>query len=248
MTLALALGAALYFDFELAADARPLVALWGRIATEPDLRSWTLTHGGMTKPVAFNPKRLASRIESGATTHVGVELRTRELLIVAGTALADRLDRQPTSPRWKYDLSVTLAANRVDAIGRDVVISALCDFAGSVAADAGVVLWSTSVDFARALSSLSSGPDLPPAQVVAYMDAQTNRAHWGAVIRGPEWGTFLSAAHVATLAGRELPVAARAPLRSGGAFLQATREPFDYAAPPPELAVLREALAPVSRR
>jgi len=125
------------------------------------------------------------------------------------------------------------------------VIIALCEFAGAVAASAGIVVWSPSLDFARALALLSSGPDLPRARVTALVDAQVTRSRWGAVIRGPEWGTFLSATHVAMLEGCTLPVAKTIPLASGGAFVQLTDEPFDTEVPPAELAALREALAPV---
>lgn len=241
----LALGAAVYFDHELAADPRPLVTLWRRIATQPELRSWSLTAKSSTKPVDFNAARLASRIESGATTTVGVESRNRDITVIAQTAPAASLDRRPPAPRWKYDLAVGLSADRVSALGQDAVIAALCEFAGAVAASAGVVVWSPSLDFARALALLSSGPDLPRAHVSVLVDALVTRSRWGDVIRGPEWGTFLSSAHVATLAGSALPVANTIALSSGGAFLQATEAPFDIEAPSPALAALRAALAPV---
>jgi len=241
----LALGAAVYFDHELAADPRPLVTLWSRIATQPELRSWALTAKRSTKPVDFDAAQLTSRIESGDTTAVGVETRNRDVTIIAQTALAASLDRRPPAPRWRYDLAVALAADRVAALGQDAVITALCEFASAVAAAAGIVVWSASLDFARALALLSSGPDLPRAHVTALVDAQLTRSHWGKVIRGPEWGTFLSAPHVASLAGRVLPVAKTIPLASGGAFVQLTAEPFDVEAPPPVLAELRTALAPV---
>jgi hypothetical protein len=241
----LALGAAVYFDHELAADPRPLVTLWSRIATQPGLRSWSLTAKKVTKPIDFSAAQLTARIESGETTAVGVESRDRDVTIIAQTASAASLDRRPPAPRWKYDLAVGLAEDQVVALGEDAIVAALCEFAGGVAASAGVVVWSPSLDFARSLALLSSGPDLPRAQVTALVEAQTNRSHWGDVIRGPEWGTFLSAAHVATLADRALPVVKRIPLASGGAFIQLTNEPFDVEAPPERLAALCEALAPV---
>ncbi len=240
----LALGAAVYFDHELATDPRPLVTLWSRIATQPELRCWTLTAKRTTKPLDFNIDQLTSRIESGETTAVGVETYNRDVTIIAQTTPAASLDRRPPAPRWKYDLAVALGGDQVARLGQETVVTALCEFAGAVAASAGIVIWSASLDFARALALLSSGPDLPHAHVTALVDAQVTRSHWGNVIRGPEWGTFLSAAHVATLAGRALPVAKTIPLTSGGAFVQLTPEPFDVEAPPPALAELREALAP----
>jgi len=246
--MTLALGAAVYFDHELAAEPRPLTTLWSRIATQPSLRSWLLTPKGATKPVDFDAAQLASRIESGKTTTVGVESHSRDVTIIAQTAPAASLDRRPPAPRWPYDLAVALSAEHVAALGQDAVIAALCEFAGAVAAAAGVVVWSASLDFARALALLSSGPDLPPPQVTALVDAQITRSHWGDIIRGPEWGTFISATHVAALADGRLPVAKTIPLSSGGAFIQVSAEPFDVEAPPPALAVLREALAPVMPR
>jgi len=241
----LALGAAVYFDHELAANARPLATLWRHIATQPNLRSWSLTAKSATKPVDFDAAQLASRIESGKTTTVGVESVNRDVTIIAQTGPAEGLDRRPPAPRWQYDLAVALSAEHVAALGQDAVIAALCEFAGAVSASAGVVVWSGSLDFARALALLSSGPDLPPPHVTALVDAQLTRSHWGDIIRGPEWGTFLSAAHVAALADVRLPVAKKIPLSSGGAFIQVSPEPFDVEAPPPALAVLRDALAPV---
>lgn len=241
----LALGAALYFDHELAADPRPLTTLWSRIATQGELRSWTLTAKGATKPVGFDATQLAMRIESGETTTVGIETRSRDVTIIAGTGRAASLDRRPPAPLWSYDLVVALADERVVALGQDMIVKALCEFAGAVAATAGIVVWSASLDFARSLALLSSGPDLPRQHVSALVEAQVNRSHWGNVIRGPEWGTFLSAALVAKLGGRVLPVAKTIPLASGGAFVQLTLERFDVEAPPPALADLRDALAPV---
>jgi hypothetical protein len=244
----LALGAAVYFDHELAADPRPLVTLWSRIATQPGLRSWLLTAKSATKPVDFDAAQLASRIESGTTTTVGVESRDRGVTIIAQTAPAASLDHRPPAPRWQYDLAVALSAEHVATLGQDAAVAALCEFAGAVSASAGVVVWSTSLEFARALALLSSGPDLPPPHVTALVQAQITRSRWGDIIRGPEWGTIMSAAHVAALADVRLPVAKTIQLSSGGGFIEVSAELFDVDAPPPALAVLREALAPVLSR
>ena len=126
-------------------------------------------------------------------------------------------------------------------------MTALCDFAAGVAATAGVVLWSPSLSYARALALLASGDDLTKEQASRVSDAYYWRSKWGDVIRGPEWGTFLSAAHVAKLAERELPAAVTR-LFSGGAFVQVTAEPFDVDVAAPALAALREALTTVMPR
>jgi len=93
----LALGAAVYFDHELAADSRPLVTLWSRLATQPGLRSWSLTATKSTKPIDFNVAQLTSRVESGETTVVGVESHDRNITIIAQTTPAASLAGSTTS-------------------------------------------------------------------------------------------------------------------------------------------------------
>lgn len=138
---------------------------------------------------------------------------------------------------------LSFASTQVSKYGIDELIATLCDFAAAVSATAGVALWSPSLSYARALAFLSSGDDLTKEQAGRVADSYYWRSKWGEVIRGPEWGTFLSAAHVAKLEGRPLPAAKLTWLATGGAFVQATAQPFDVDAPPPELALLREALA-----
>ena len=44
-----------------------------------------------------------------------------------------------------------------------------------------------------------SGSDLTKEQANRVTDSYYWRTYWGDVIRGPEWGTFLSTNHVAVL-------------------------------------------------
>jgi hypothetical protein len=91
---------------------------------------------------------------------------------------------------WKYDLVLAFSAAQIDALGVDPVLTALCDFAGTVKATAGVVLWSPSLSCARALALLASGNNLTKEQASRVSDAYYWRSKWGEVIRGPEWGSF----------------------------------------------------------
>lgn len=238
------LGAVLYFDHEFAADPAPLAALVRRLAVLPGLRQWWATARSSVKPMPLELETLIAKVKAGATVTVGVESEHRDVTIVAATEPAAALSQ--TRPRaWKYDLVVGLGADQVAALGLNDVIAALCEFADAVGATAGIAVWSPSSAFARALALLASGNDLTPEQTAQITDAYYWRPSWGKAIRGPEWGTFLSAAHVATLAGKPLPAAKIIRLTSGGAFLQLTPEPFDVDHPPAALAELRTALAPV---
>ena len=238
--MTLHLGSVLYFDRELAEDPAPLEEL-RQLSRAPGLRSWTARAHSSTKPAAFAIDKVIAIVRAPDTVTIGVETPDRSVTLIASTG-----GPSASLPRaWKHDVVLALSATQVAALGQAAVVSALSDFAGEVSATAGVVLWSASLSYARALALLASGDDLTKDQAGRVTDAYYWRSKWGTVIRGPEWGTFLSAAHVATLAGRELPAAKVTPLASGGMFVQATAGPFDVDAPPPALAALRQALAPV---
>jgi hypothetical protein len=243
----LSLGAALYFDHELAAEPAPLVALWKRLAKPAGLVQWASTGRTSSKPVPLNLSRLASRVASGRTVWATISGHPRRgFLVLAQTEPHVLVDLGEPPREWTYDLVVVLSPSDLDTIGRGEVIEALCEFAGAVSATAGIVVWSESWDYASALAMLSSGIDLPPEQVKRMMAAYYWRSSWGQVIRGPSWGTFLSQTHVATMGDlSKLPAARIIPLSSRGAFVQATAEPFDVSSPPARLGELRAALAPV---
>lgn len=235
------LGAVVYFDRDLAADPAPLEALLRHLGAAQGLRAWTARARSSTKPAPFVMDKLLAAVRSADTVTVGVETADRGVTLIAATGAPG--SNHP--PGWKHDLVLAMSDAQVAALGQGAVLNAVCDFAGAVAANAGIVLWSRSLSYARALALLASGDDLTREQASRVSDAYFWRPRWGEVIRGPEWGTFLSAAHVAKLAGRALPAARVTPLSSGGVFVQATTEPFDVDEPPPALANLREALAPV---
>ena len=73
------------------------------------------------------------------------------------------------------------------------------------------------------------------------------RSYWGRIIRGPAWGTFLSAAHVEQIGGLDSVRSSSArieQLASGGAFVQLTDvgDPILDGSSRPELAVLESTL------
>lgn len=242
----LSLGAALYFDHELAADPAPISALWRRLAVPPGLRQWWATAKSSRKPTPLDLDALVAKVAAGDTTRAAVETEHRGLLVFAQTTPSVSLDEGMPPRQWKYDAVIALGPDELAAIGREVVLDALCEFAGAVRVKAGIVLWSESLAYASALAMLSSGSDLTAAQASRVTDSYYWRTHWGRVIRGPEWGTFLSATHVGALGDlSKLPAAKVVPLASGGAFVQATSDPIDVDARSRELDELRAALAPV---
>ncbi|MBA3404523.1 MAG: hypothetical protein H0X17_00425 [Deltaproteobacteria bacterium] len=220
----LGLGAALYFDHELAADPAPIAALWKRLAKLP-LRQWWATAKSSQKPTPLDVDSLVAKIASGETTRAAVE-------------------------------SEQLGPDELAAIGRQDVLDALCEFASAVRVKAGILPLARRRAFIErrprcrlregALAMLSSGSDLTKAQESRVTDNHYWRTHWGHVIRGPEWGTFLSAAHVVALGDlSKLPVDEVVPLASGGAFVQLTSDPIDVDVQSRQLVELRTTLAPV---
>jgi hypothetical protein len=243
--VSLNLGAVVYHDHDLTTDPAPLDALLRRLGdapgSTPGLLAWSARERSSTKPAPYDRDKLVEVVRQSDTVTVGVETPDRSLALIASTGAPDN-----SLPRaWRHDLVLALSAAHVASLGQELVIRALCDFASEVDVKAGVALWSPSLSFARALAFLASGSDLTKEQASRVTDAYYWRRQWGEVIRGPEWGTFLSAAHVTKLAGRALSAAQVIPLSSGGAFVQATAEPFAVETPPPALDALRDTLAPV---
>jgi hypothetical protein len=242
----LGLGTAIYFDHELAADPAPIAALWRRIANRPGPRQWWSTPRTSHKPVALDLEALVAKVASGALTAAAIESEDRGLLAMAAVTRGDALDPGFPPRAWKYDAVIAIGPAELAAIGRPEVLDALCTFAGAVDAQAGIVVWSRSLDYARALAMLASGNELTPEKASGVTDAYYWRSQWGRVIRGPEWGTFLSPRHVEILGDpARLPAARVVRLASGGAFVQLTVEPVEVEIANPQLAALRDALASV---
>lgn len=169
--------------------------------------------------------------------------------MLAQTTPAARL-REGVPPRhWKYSAAITIAPTTLARLGAQSALDAIVAFADAVDVKTGIVFWAESFSYAGALA-MGAGGGLTPEQESRVADSLYYRTHWGRIVRGPEWGTFVSAAHVAALGGSTV-LAAQAekvvPLRLGGAFVQLTTvdeaPPID--APSARLDALRSALAPV---
>jgi hypothetical protein len=235
MTDGLALGAALHFDHELAGDPQPFAtvvcALFGE-RSDGEFRQFIIPDAPRKgrPPVPLNLEKLVERINEGtvATASVGTGPHTPdpdEMRISASTVREGRPSRSLT--KCRYNFSAELGANRLRELGAQRVLDLLIAFADAVAARAGVVQWASSTVYAACLAMGGGSDRLTKAQNSHVSDLLYWQPRWGDVIRGPQWGTFLGAAHVTVLGGigrieRESGCARVVALASGGAFLQAT--------------------------
>lgn len=256
MTSAPALGCAVYFDTDLAADAGPLAVLWDRLAPAVPadrLTQWTSSERTQQvgKPAPFVAESLRRKIERGDTASAALETRPgtpdpEQLLVLAQTTPAAKL-REGVPPRhWRYSLIVALGAIPLARLGPQAAVDAVVAFASAVVVKAGVMHWTATTSYASGLA-MGAGGGLTAAQEGRVADSLYWRTHWGRIIRGPSWGTFLSGAHVDQLGGLtsvQGSCARVVPLASGGAFLQLTevREPVLDGDLPPRLAALGSAL------
>jgi len=235
MTDGPALGAALHYDFELASNPEPFAALARALFGERS--DGAFTHFVIpdsprkARPgVPLNLKKLVERISEGTTwsAAVGTAARTPdpdEMRISANTVPEHRPSRSLT--KCRYAFHAEFGAHRLRELGAQRVLDLVIAFADAVAARAGVVHWATSTVYAACLAGGGGSDRLTKAQNSHASDLRYWQPRWGDVIRGPQWGTFLGAAHVTALGGiarieREAGCARVVALGSGGAFLQAT--------------------------
>lgn len=232
-----ALGCALYFDSELSSDVTPLGnllrSIFGEASPDGQVTQWTTPEKTQQvgAPMAYDLATLSTQIRSGALASAAVETwagtpEARRTLVLAQTTPAAQL-RPGVPPRsWRYDLVAAFGGESLRQLGAAHVIDLLVTFAEGVQAKAGVIHWAETSSYAAGLA-MGAGGGLTAAQEARVADCRYFRTHWGRIIRGPAWGTFLSAQHVATLGGIEALKAhsgcARVEtLPSGGAFLQLT--------------------------
>jgi len=236
MSDGVALGAALHFDFELAADPRPFAkiveSLFGATSPEGVFRHfYTSVDNRLTLPPApLDLRKLLRRIADGKISTAAAETAPKtpevdEMCVSADTAPLASRSRSMTTCR--YDLTASFGAARLAAVRTQRALDAVVAFADAVAARAGVVHWARSTVHASCLASCSGSARLSREQSGHITDLMYWQPRWGDVIRGPAWGTFLGATHVATLGGvarieRDSGCARVVALGSGGAFLQAT--------------------------
>jgi hypothetical protein len=232
-TSELALGAALHFDTELAADPQPFARLVAALADDTTgLFRWSLDlRNRPREPAPLHFARLPASIKLGRTSVIGIQTPrgtppAERLLAQAGVAPRAAHPERIVQTRCLYDAIIGLGHARAT----EHAVAAIVAFADAVAARAGVVHWATSPGYADGLASFGGDGTLSAAQIDHITDMMYWQPRWGDVIRGPAWGTFLSAAHVATLGGiarveHDSPCARVVALASGGAFLQATPKP-----------------------
>ncbi len=229
-----ALGCAIYFDTDLSADTTALFALWDALApaASAEVTQWITAERTQQvgKPVAFDASALRQRIEHGEAASVAIETAPKtadeeRVLVLAQTTPAARL-RDAVPPRhWKYNLVVALGARPLERIGRQTAVDAVVACADHIGVKAGVMHWTATTSFASGLAMGAAGGGLSASEEARITDSLYWRSHWGRIVRGPAWGTFLGSAHVERLGGLDKlrPSCTRiVPLRSGGAFLQLT--------------------------
>jgi hypothetical protein len=228
-----AVAAALHFDYELAANPKPLVGLVETLATPGRFRQSYIDaqNHKMRPPSALRLDALIRRVAMGETSGVGIETATGTPDVdtlnvrVDTTPVAEHPERY-TLTKCRYQAFIGLGAHRVHGI--DAIIT----FADAIGVRAGSIYVADTAEYAMALASGGGGPTLTRTQIDRITDGLYWRPRWGDVLRGPAWGTFLGASHVEKLGGmtrieREAGCARVTALSSGGAYLQTTLEPTD---------------------
>jgi len=236
MTDGLALGAALHFDHELAADPAPFTAivkeLFGECSPDSAYRHHYIWADQRKSPPGrpLDLRALLALITKGSVWRAAVESGldasdADQSRVAAGTAPITKPSHSMTECRYGFDAA--FGANRQRELGTQRILDAVIAFADAVAARAGVIQWATSTLYASCLASCGGSSKLSREQCGHIQDLMYWQPRWGDVVRGPQWGTFLGAAHVETLGGiarieQDAGCARVIALRSGGAFLQVT--------------------------
>ncbi len=231
----LALSAALYYDFELAASPQPLLALIGELfcgLPGGDLRQWcTLVAPRKSPPPKpLNLERFRRLVERGGAAHAAAETApntpdAERMLVRAGTTPIAMRPERFSQTRTRYDAIVVLGAAPLRLVSVQRALEAIIKFADAVSVRAGVVFWAETAAYAEGLASCGGRTSLSHEQIMHITDLMLCQHLWGDVIRGPAWGTFLGAEHVDRLGGiarieRETGCTRVVSLGSGGAYLQ----------------------------
>jgi hypothetical protein len=233
-----ALGAAIHYDFELAATPKPFEVLVERLfgTTSPrgEPRHWFIdVHNRKAPPPApLNLLKLVRLVAGGGIATAAVETAPNTadpdmILVRAGTAPIDKQPQRFTQTKCLYDAVAVCGSAQLHQVGMQHVLDAIVAFADAVCARAGAVYCADSAAYAAGLASCGGSPTLSREQIAHLTDLMYWRPRWGDIIRGPAWGTFLGAAHVERLGGvvrieRQGACAQVITLHSGGAFLQVT--------------------------
>src|SRR5262245_3821517 len=209
-TMEPALGAALYFDGELAREPAPFATLVEAVAgarsRDGAFVHFTVPLGKDKTPVGkpLNLTTLAHRIADGTAFAAGVETAPKtpadaRLWLRAQTGPADAKARY-SKTACRYDLDAHFGPARLRELDARRVLDALYAFADAARARAGTLHWATATAFAAGLATLDDS-GLSEAQERRGGALAEDPARWGEAIRGPAWGTVLSPAQVGTLGG-----------------------------------------------
>lgn len=232
-----ALGAAVYFDVELATRPDPLrdflEAIAGTAAPDGALVQWMNRVDGQRMPPGepYDLAELMRIVRTASMRAVAVETPPKTadsdfMLVLADTTPVAKL-RESDGRSWRYRMHAAFGAARLQALGAQHVLDAIVAFADAVAVKAGVVLWGVTAEYASTAAWSVGFTNLPPEQRSRLLDGVYWESRWGEVIRGPVWGTFLNAGHVEKLGGfdhieSDSGSARVRRLTSGGGFLEAT--------------------------
>jgi hypothetical protein len=248
--MSLSLGAALYYDHDLSTGPAPLRALWEALTHDipaSRLYQWTGTTRRVGLKVPFDLAKIEAAVASGAAATAAIETDQGSLVLSHATPAAEL--QEPLVPRlWRYDTVIAIDGDDLARVGMQRAVESIVAFADAVAVKAGILYWTDSVAYASALATGGFSGGLTSEQERHVRDSHDLSNHWGRIVRGPAWGTFLNAAQVAILGDlTKLHPAKVVSLRSGGAYVQLTAidEATSIDEPSPPLARLRTALAPV---
>ena len=254
MTPMTALGAALYHDVHLVEDTQPIEALLDSLfAGESGLKQFCVPLAPRReRPSALRREKLLERVSRGElfSFMVGTDAKVADAdVLTLGVGLSPTTAAaQEGSAGYRYRLDLAAGAAVVARRGAEALVESLLAFASAVPPRAGVVFPAESASFAHALASGARG-GLSEQQDRRVREVFYAVYELGDRIRGPEWGTFLGAHHVAKLGDlervrAESGCAVMRSLPHGGAYLQVT-ERIDDPQVEDRLAALASALAPV---
>jgi hypothetical protein len=232
------MGAALHYDFELAATPRPFEVLvdelFGAASPGGELRHWFIQveDRKAPPPAPLDLRKLLRLVARGGLAMAAAETAPNTadagmMLVRADTTPIAKQPERFSQTKCRYDAVAVFGQARLREVGTQRALDVIVQFADAVAARAGVVYWAESAAYAAGLASCGGSTTLSRDQIGHITDLMYWQPRWGDVIRGPAWGTFLGAAHVERLGGigrieRDAECARVIALRSGSAFLQAT--------------------------
>lgn len=239
----MALGVAIHFNRPLSGDPGPLErllsAIWGGATVDSRFGKHVYGVPGVMKLKSrsgYERDRILEMIRDGGADMVLLTPRTVPeeggvFDLSVDCASPDRLPDEAEDRPWRYQLGLAIGSRHLEAIGHDAVVTSVLATAEELDAVAGVIFPASSDNAATALVTLAGGDGLPREVKRRIRPLLMMADQWGDTIRGPEWGTLLSAKHVDQLGGIDAVTTmgtwtTRA-LSSGGAYVQLTPSPDD---------------------